>query len=568
MEGVGLGLRWDFLDTVLAFVNGDELSEELRRGLEAVPFFEVSPENYMRRGGYYPEALSRIGERFPLITHGLAMSLGAHEPPDAGYFEALRRFVSETRSPFHSDHLCFSGTRGRALHDLLPLPQLRAAAALVADHMRRAEDELGVPMAAENITYYLVPGAPALMEADFIAEVLARSNGDLLLDVNNVFVNGKNHGFDAAAFLEQMPFERVVELHVAGHERVAEHDLILDTHGAPVAPGVEQLLAEVLRRTGPVPVILERDNQIPPLLTLLAERERLAALYAEAVRGRPAAYRVRGAFVPQEPLLEAERRRAVELIDVVQRTVSDSDAPARLVSDPASIAPSTALTDDDREALRRTGSTRLLIYRALVRRGLRAAIRAEIPRTAALLGDAFEGWVERYFDAGLPRSRFLRDVAFEMFAWVEPLWQNDASLPSHALDLARYELASFRSGVVERSAAVERRPLDVGRATLWDPSVIVLDLGYAVHEEGDAAAPAQGAFTVLFHRDAEHLVQEVVLSPFEAEVAKALLAQATLGEALKKAAEIEGIALDEGALDRASTFLADMAERGALYGGA
>ena len=184
------------------------------------------------------------------------------------------------------------------------------------------------------------------------------------------------------------------------------------------------------------------------------------------------------------------------------------------------------------------------------------------------MADAFDAWVERYFNEGLPHSRFLRDVAFEMFAWAEPLWKNDASLPPHTLALARYELASFRSGVMERVPAIERRPLAVNRKTLWDPSVLVLELDYAVHEEGSENAPLKGPVVLLFHRDAEHLVHEVVLLPFEARVVQALLGGATLGEALTTAAQSEGILLDEGPLDRASALLADLADRGALYGGA
>lgn len=269
-NGVGLGLRWEFLEEV---VDGPLLD---------VAFFEVSPENYMRRGGYFPAQLERIGERYPLQTHGLTLSVGSVTPPREAYLSELKREVARLKSPFHSDHLCFSAAGERVLHDLLPLKFSKENVARVADRARAVQDRLGVPLALENISYYGHLGRRELSEAEFVASVLEASGVGLLLDVNNVFVNSLNHGGDPLDFLRQMPLERVVEIHVAGHERRGER--VIDTHGAPVSDPVYTLLEWTLERTGPVPVLLERDNDVPPLAELLSEVERLRAVYERATK--------------------------------------------------------------------------------------------------------------------------------------------------------------------------------------------------------------------------------------------------------------------------------------------
>jgi len=269
-------LRWDFLEEVL------------ERSEVDVAFFEVSPENYMRRGGFYPAALERIADRYPIITHGLTLSLGAIEPPAEDYLTDLTTEVRRLRSPWHSDHLCFSTSGGRVLHDLLPLKRCSENVRRVADRVRRVEDRLGVPMAIENITWYAEAGRSEMPEAEFIAAVLDAADCGLLLDVNNVWVNAQNHGFEARAFLQALPLERVIQIHVAGHAR-DRSGLILDTHGDKVIDPVIELLAWTLERTGPLPVLLERDNFVPPLDELLAEVRALAAVYRHAAGSRECA---------------------------------------------------------------------------------------------------------------------------------------------------------------------------------------------------------------------------------------------------------------------------------------
>ncbi|HEY8376665.1 MAG TPA: DUF692 family multinuclear iron-containing protein, partial [Nannocystis sp.] len=226
----------------------------------------------------------------------LMLNVGAADGLDHAYLARLRAFLDAHGIAEHTDHLCWTGRAGVCLHDLLPLPFARKFAHKVADQVRRAQDALGRPLALENISYYAPAGAPpgaargeelAARELEFIHEVLARADAGLLLDVNNVVVNAKNHGFDADAFVDALPLDRVVRLHVAGGE-VRPHlgGLTIDTHGAPVPPAVAALMARVVARLGPLPVLYERDHNIPDYADLVAEVRELAATYAAALASR------------------------------------------------------------------------------------------------------------------------------------------------------------------------------------------------------------------------------------------------------------------------------------------
>lgn len=269
--GIGLGLRWDFLEQLVKSPALD------------IAFLEISPENYMQRGGAFPAALETLREIYPFVTHGLTMSVGAVDPPDERYLDSVRGEIARVRAPFHSDHLCLSTAGPLILHELLPLGLTKKNAKRASERILAVEDALGTPFLVENITFYAHPEPPELSEADFLCEVLERSGAGLLLDVNNLYVNSENHGYDPQAFLRQLPLERVVMVHVAGHSSLpASHPaapLLLDTHSAPVAEPVKALLGATLRRTGPLPVLLEWDNEVPRLEVLLEEMEELRRLY-------------------------------------------------------------------------------------------------------------------------------------------------------------------------------------------------------------------------------------------------------------------------------------------------
>jgi uncharacterized protein (UPF0276 family) len=268
--GIGLGLRVDMAERFLA--------EEP----ESVRWVEVHPENYIGRGGLYRSYLERAMDRWPVATHGLTMCFGNAEPFERAYLDRLNAFLKEVGTPWHSDHLCFGGSGDVFMHDLLPLPFTDEAAATATQRLTEARDRLDVELAFENVSYYAPQGEDGLDEARFCAEVLERADCKILLDVNNVYVNSRNFGFDPRAFIDLIPPERVAQMHVAGHH-LRDDGLRIDTHGEAVCEDVYELLDHTLRHVGPVPVLLERDNDIPSLDELLAEVRRLNAIYRDAV---------------------------------------------------------------------------------------------------------------------------------------------------------------------------------------------------------------------------------------------------------------------------------------------
>lgn len=261
-SGIGIGLRWELLDELVA------ATTEQKKHLS---FLEVSPENFMGRGGVTQRALRSLAEEFPITTHGLSLSLGGTEPLNRNYLCELKSFLAEYPSTLHSDHLCFSTHDGVALHDLLPVCFSVENLKRIARRIREASDALERRIAIENISYYVELGGD-MPEPDFIGELLGEADADLVLDLNNLDVNAENHGFSAAAWLEKIPLDRVVEVHVAGPER-SESGMWIDTHGAPVRSTTLDLLEHFTALAGERPVLIERDHKVPELSELLAEVE-------------------------------------------------------------------------------------------------------------------------------------------------------------------------------------------------------------------------------------------------------------------------------------------------------
>jgi uncharacterized protein (UPF0276 family) len=296
VRGVGLGLRWELLDELLER-SGVGVPERL-----PIDFLEIAPENYIGRGGRYPAGLALLADRYPIVTHGLTMSLGGVDPLDEAYLAEVAAFARDVRTPWHSDHLCFGAYDGRILHDLLPVSFKLASVTRIADRIRRARDALGLPLAIENVSYYWHPGRADMGEAEFLARVCDAADCGLMLDVNNAYVNAINFGFDVDAWMRQAPLERVVQIHVAGHQWFGVDDrglgalqepntpgaMIVDTHGATVPDPVLALLGRVVARTGPVPILLERDQNIPSLDVLLDEMEAIRGVTGQSGgRARP-----------------------------------------------------------------------------------------------------------------------------------------------------------------------------------------------------------------------------------------------------------------------------------------
>lgn len=270
IEGIGIGFRYSIADELLA------------ADLPELSWLELHPENYVGRGGRFRYNLDRARERYDFATHGLTLGFGAVEPAEASYVRDLRRFLKDLGTPFHSEHLCFGGTDGVMLHDLLPLPFNEEAIKTAAQRHGELQDALDLPLAFENISYYAHPGPQRDMdEPDFLNAVLEHSDAKLLLDVNNVWVNSQNHGFDPKAFIDRLPMDRVVQIHVAG-PTVRPDGLIIDTHGEPLRDECYELLEYTLGKSGPKPVLLERDQNFPPFSELVEEIKRLHAVYERA----------------------------------------------------------------------------------------------------------------------------------------------------------------------------------------------------------------------------------------------------------------------------------------------
>lgn len=259
-SGAGLGLRRSLLDSLLNVGEG------------APDFIEAAPENWHAVGGARGRKLAALLERYPIYWHGLSLNLGGTDPLDDDLIDAVGALLDRGQALGYSEHLSFCAHDGH-LYELLPLPFTEESVHHVAARVRQVQYRLGRRIALENSVYYLQPWAD-LSEGQFIRAVVEESDAALLLDVNNVYVNAQNHGTDPLGFLQEIPLERVDYLHVAGH-RPPVDGLSIDTHGEAVHEAVWALLAEVYARVGPLPTLLERDFDFPPLAELLAELARV-----------------------------------------------------------------------------------------------------------------------------------------------------------------------------------------------------------------------------------------------------------------------------------------------------
>jgi uncharacterized protein len=264
LSGFGLGLRPQHYPDIL-------------EGRGAGPdWFEIISENYMEAGGAPLANLERVRERYPVVMHGVSLSIGATDPLDRDYLGALKRLIHRIDPVLVSDHLCWTGAQGTNLHDLLPLPLTEEAVDHVAERVMAVQDFLGRQILLENASTYVTFAVDEMTEWEFLAAVAVRADCLILLDVNNVYVSAFNHGFSAHAYLDGMPGERVRQIHLAGHQHNGDH--IVDTHDAAVADPVWALYAEAVKRLGPVPTMIERDANIPPFAELMAELGRARAV--------------------------------------------------------------------------------------------------------------------------------------------------------------------------------------------------------------------------------------------------------------------------------------------------
>lgn len=259
--GLGVGLRTVHYGHILEH-------------LPPVDWFEIISENYMQTRGKPLYFLDQIAERYPVVMHGVSLSIGSSDPLDFAYLAELKALRDRVNARWVSDHLCWTGVAGKNTHDLLPMPYTEEALRLIVDKVRQVQDFMGAPLALENPSSYVGFSASTISEHDFLAALAREADCAILLDVNNIHVSAFNHGFDPLTYLDAIPWDRVIQFHAAGHTHHGTH--IVDTHIGPVLDPVYQLLGEAYRRSGGASILLEWDAEIPSF----------PEVHAEALRAR------------------------------------------------------------------------------------------------------------------------------------------------------------------------------------------------------------------------------------------------------------------------------------------
>jgi uncharacterized protein (UPF0276 family) len=262
--GFGLGLRTAHYESVLA---------ELPPNID---WFEILSENYLVAGGKPLYYLDAICEHYPMIMHGVSMSIGSTDPLNWDYLAQLKKLADRVQPAWFSDHLCWTGLDGKNIHDLLPMPYTEEAIEHVANRVRQVQDFMERPMLIENVSSYLTYKDSAMTEWEFLTGIAERAECHILLDINNIYVSAFNHEFDPYEYLNYIPVERVGQFHLAGHTNCG--DYIIDSHDHPVIDPVWELYADAVRRFGPVSIMIERDDHIPPLNELLLELDQARSI--------------------------------------------------------------------------------------------------------------------------------------------------------------------------------------------------------------------------------------------------------------------------------------------------
>lgn len=262
LSGIGLGFR-------------REIHKELNTldDSRKPDFVELAPENWMKFGGYWREVLDKVVEKYPISSHGLSLSIGSPDDLDFDFLNDIKDFFDDIPVQLYSEHLSYSKCDDAHLYDLLPLPFRKDAVAHIVDRIKKVQDFLGKNISLENVSYYTPIGAE-MSEEQFISDIIEKSDCNLLLDVNNVYVNAFNHNYEAKSFIGNLPLEKVNYIHIAGHTKVNE-DTIIDTHGEPIIDPVYKLFEWVVPKLEPTPVLLERDFNIPKIDELLNEVQKL-----------------------------------------------------------------------------------------------------------------------------------------------------------------------------------------------------------------------------------------------------------------------------------------------------
>lgn len=268
IKGCGIGLRLEHFDAI-------------EKKQPDMPWFEVLSDNYLLEGTSQRDYLYEFRKNYPVTFHGVGLSIGSTEPLNMDYLQRLKKLKDEVQPAWISDHLCWTSAHGVVTHDLIPLPYTESVVKHIVDRINQVQDFMGEQLVIENVSSYLQFKSTDMSEWDFINEVTRQSDCRLLLDVNNIYVSAQNHKFDADEYLFAMPAERVAEMHLAGYEDRGTH--LLDTHSRPITPPVWDLFKKAVQHVGDVPVLIEWDNDIPSLETVIAEANKADAIRQEVL---------------------------------------------------------------------------------------------------------------------------------------------------------------------------------------------------------------------------------------------------------------------------------------------
>lgn len=489
--GYGIGLRTEHYVDVVS-------------GAPAVDWFEVISENFMVPGGNARRVLRAVRERWPVVLHGVALSLGGVDPLDEGYLDALAALAAEVEPAWVSDHLCWAAHRGHQAHDLLPLPFTEEALAHVAERVLRVQDRLKRQILVENVSSYVTFAQSSMPEWAFLAELTRRTDCGLLLDVNNVFVSAHNHGFDARAFLDGIPADRVGQIHLAGHSE--DGALLIDTHDHPVRDEVWALYRHAVARFGPVSTLIEWDERLPPLERVVEESKRAAAEAQAVLAGAREPAAAGGAERPDvgtgvhEPVLADAQARLFALVTAPEGVAAGLRERG---FGPADLTGWVGVRGDER----RSALGRLDVYANMYFFRLLDVLRDVFPKLAQAIGDdAFHNLVTDYLLVCPPEQPSLRWLGARLPAY----------LRRHALAAERPELGDL--------AALEWARYDVFDAA--DAEVLTVEALRALPPEAFVTlplrlVPAQARLAVGW--PAEALWAQPDAPPAKAPAARTLL---------------------------------------------
>jgi len=474
-------------------------------------WFEVVSENFMVEGGAPLHWLDQLIANYPVVLHGVSMSLGGREPQ--GYLRKLARLVDRVNPPWVTDHVCFTGTDSLRVHDLLPVPYTESVLQHMADNIRRVQDALSKPFGVENPSSYLSWHATHMPEWVFMAELAERADCGILLDVNNIFVSSVNHGFDPREYIDHIPRDRVIQMHLAGHTVFPTHRL--DTHDAPVAQEVWDLYRYAIRRFGPVSTLVEWDGDIPSFERLQEEAER-ARSERNAALAEPRTD-VRSANEVGRPAVKLPSDWRQDMVDMIAEQRPPDDA---------MFAGGPGLT----------ASEQLDVYREQYGLRIGDAVREEIPGLVALAGDSADDLIGRYIVERPSTSWTLNVVADRLPGWLE-----EQGVAAEWVEMARLDCAV--SSGFEAANGVTPTPEDL--ATLPElelqPHVRLLALQHGVHHVRSAVLQGQeppeleqGDYRVVVFRK-DRAMRHLEVDPGAFAVLAALQQDTPLAEALMSA---------------------------------